>query len=351
MLQNKISQLAQRLGSHRSLIVEKYGPVKESLILKVRKPEEILPQSLEPKQILVEHLAACVNPADINLIEGVYGKRPELPSVVGNEGVTRVTSVGSEVSHLKPGDIALSPGLVGYWQSYSVQDSGDFYKIDSQLDVPVASQLKVNPCTAYRMIKDFHSLKPGETIIQNGANSAVGVYVIQLAKHWGLRTINVIRDRPNKTQIEDELKGYGADYVVTEDEIGKYDVISPILKKTGKPKLALNCVGGKNGNNCARTLDNGGYFVTYGAMSKQPVLLSASSCIFKNHKYVGFWVSEWYERSQRRDIQAMLDDVSNMFKDGILRSKNYKLIDFDERDVAFEGSKNTKFIFSIDKNK
>jgi len=39
---------------------------------------------LQPQQVLVEVLAAPINPADLNLIEGTYGMRPNLPAVVGN---------------------------------------------------------------------------------------------------------------------------------------------------------------------------------------------------------------------------------------------------------------------------
>ena len=35
----------------------------------------------------------------------------------------------------------------------------------------------------------------GDCIIQNGANSAVGQCVIQLAAAWGVNTINIIRNR------------------------------------------------------------------------------------------------------------------------------------------------------------
>ena len=54
------------------------------------------------------------------------------------------------------------------------------------------------------MLSDFVPLNPVEGapkhakkqwIIQNGANSAVGVAVIQLAKAWGVGTINLVRDR------------------------------------------------------------------------------------------------------------------------------------------------------------
>lgn len=342
------------LGEHRSLQIERYGEPKDSVKLVTRRPEEVLPKELHKNQILFEHLVACINPADINLIQGVYGVRPELPSIVGNEGVLRVKQVGANIRHLKPGDLALSVGtFTPHWQSYSVQDNSLVFKVNQGLDPSVAAQIKVNPCTAYRMIKDFSIMKPGDVIIQNGANSAVGVYVIQLSKLWGLKTINVIRDRPNKDEVVKELKDFGADIVLTEEEVAKVEVMKPLTKNIGKPKLFLNCVGGKNAINCQKTLADGGYSVTYGAMSRQPFSLSATSLIFKDHRYVGFWVSRWYKDRQahrREEIKAMLDEVVDLFAKGTLQSKTTKMIEFEERDIAFAGSNNAKYIFSINKS-
>jgi trans-2-enoyl-CoA reductase len=45
------------------------------------------------------------------------------------------------------------------------------------------------------MLKDFIHLQAGDWMIQNGANSAVGQAVIQIAAAHGLNTINLIRDR------------------------------------------------------------------------------------------------------------------------------------------------------------
>lgn len=45
------------------------------------------------------------------------------------------------------------------------------------------------------MLTDFRSLSAGDYVIQNGANSAVGQAVIQIAAARNLRTINVVRDR------------------------------------------------------------------------------------------------------------------------------------------------------------
>lgn len=346
-----LSTLVKNLPNHRALVLENFGEPTENVILKTKKPQEFLPEKLEPNQILVQHLAACVNPADINLIQGVYGVKPALPSIIGGEGVTRVLEVGDNVKHVSPGDMAMGISTLGYWQSYSVQPGDTFHKIDGELEVTTAAQLRVNPCTAYRMIKDFCQMKPGDTMIQNGANSAVGVYAIQLAKHWGIKTINIIRDRPNKAEVVDELLDYGADFVLTEEQLRDVEVITPILKQIGKPKLFLNCVSGKNANSCHRILDHGGYSITYGFMSKQPLTLGAQS-MFKDHQVRFFWVSRWYkdrEPTKRHEISNMLNEVADMFKRGILKPKASTLISFEDRNIAFRGSNNTKYIFSINK--
>ena len=45
------------------------------------------------------------------------------------------------------------------------------------------------------MLIDFIKLKPGDVVIQNGANSAVGQAVMQIARTMDVKTVNVVRDR------------------------------------------------------------------------------------------------------------------------------------------------------------
>lgn len=72
----------------------------------------------------------------------------------------------------------------------------------SDVDLVVASMMNVNPCTAYRMLKDFVPLKSGDTVIQNGGNSAVGQLIIQLCKVWNFKSVSVVRDRPNIQELK-----------------------------------------------------------------------------------------------------------------------------------------------------
>ena len=75
------------------------------------------------------------------------------------------------------------------------------------------------------MLVDFVSLSPGESFVQNGANSAVGQAAIQIGKEMGLKSINVVRDRESgMEELTTFLKGLGADVVITgKSETGKAD--------------------------------------------------------------------------------------------------------------------------------
>jgi len=71
---------------------EQRGPVLQDVIHAV----EAEPPQLHPGQVLVEVLAAPINPSDILTLTGDYGMLPPLPAVAGNEGVGRVAELGPE---------------------------------------------------------------------------------------------------------------------------------------------------------------------------------------------------------------------------------------------------------------
>lgn len=51
-------------------------------------------------------------------------------------------------------------------------------KCPSNIPAEYAATIGVNPCTAYRLLRDFETLQEGDTVIQNGANSQVGFHVV-----------------------------------------------------------------------------------------------------------------------------------------------------------------------------
>jgi len=183
-------------------------------------------------------LAAPINPADLNMIEGVYGKRAELPAIGGNEGTGVVVGLGSGVNGLSLNDhvIPANPGL-GTWRTAGVFKSSDLLKVPSDIKPEYAATISVNPSTAYRLLEDFEQLKEGDVIVQNGANSMVGTAIIQLAKLRGVKTINILRNRADFTEVHDRLKALGGFIVVSEDYI-KTAQFKRLISDLPQPKLA-----------------------------------------------------------------------------------------------------------------
>ncbi|KAH9413477.1 hypothetical protein DERP_007955 [Dermatophagoides pteronyssinus] len=305
--------------------------------------------------VMVKYLASPINPADINTIQGVYPVKPSsFPAIAGNEGVAEVIRIGSGVKNVQIGDkIIPAAKASGTWTTHAILSEKDVTVIDKNVDNLFAAQLTVNPSTAYRMLKDFHKFEPGESLIQNGGNSAVGLFVIQLAKLWGIKTINVVRERPNLDELRDHLKSLGADYVVTEEELRKREIMEQILAEIPKPKLALNCVGGQNATDCMRYLSDNGTMVTYGGMSRKPVVIPTGLLIFKNQKYIGYWMTRWSQENFNSSQRIkMIEELCQLRIEDKLKLPKIELIRLDDWKEAMEniskGFTNAKYVFKFD---
>lgn len=179
------------------------------------------------------------------------------------------------------------------------------------------------------------------------------MYVIQLAKLWNLSTINVIRDRPDVDQLREYLKSLGADFVLTEEEIRKKDIMDKVLESVAKPKLALNAIGGQVATDCVRYLADGGTMVTYGGMSKKPVVLPTGSFIFKDHRYVGFWMTRWSKSNQTSAARLkMLNELSQLNIEKKLHIPKTIQVKLDDYKEVFEniqkGFSNAKYVFTFE---
>ena len=312
----------------KALVYSQYGEPKDVLSLHTH--------SISPPtstSITLRMLAAPINPADINQIQGVYPSKPAMntslatntPSAVaGNEGVAEVVSVGGGAKTVGKGDwVIMKSTAMGTWRTHMQVDENEVLKIDDKTGLtPLqVGTVSVNPCTAYRMLKDFTSWDwgTGEWFIQNGANSGVGRAAIQLGKEWGLKSINVIRERPGWEELKKELEGLGATKVVTEEQLMGREFRDMIKEWTAggrEPiKLGLNCVGGKNATALAKVLGQGAHMVTYGAMSKKPTELPTALLIFKEIVFEGFWVSKWSDRNPVEKKQTV-EDVLRMTREG-----------------------------------
>lgn len=327
MLANVVRKGASKLAS-RTASKRRYATTTEATVAKytqngragsVLKLEKQALAPVKDNEVLVKMVMAPINPADINMIEGVYPIHPSLPAIGGNEGVGQVIQVGKNVKGLSVNDMVIpaNPGF-GTWRTHAVASESELIKVDKSVAPEYLACMAVNPCTALRLLEDFVKLDKGDVIIQNGANSTVGVAVMQMAAARGIKTINIIRDRPDYPDMVEKLKAYGGYIVDSEAYLGQPS-FKRLIADLPKPKLALNCTGGAVVTDMARLLEDGGSVVTYGAMARKPITMPSSLFIFKDIKLRGFWLSKWLETHSAAERDAMYSQVTDMFKAEKLR--------------------------------
>jgi NADPH:quinone reductase-like Zn-dependent oxidoreductase len=277
----------------RAVQLTAYGDPVEGLKY-VEIPE---PEAPGPNQVLIGVEFSPINPNDLMLAQGIYGVRPALPTVIGNEGVGRILAVGAGVANVKVGDRVLAPLSSFTWRERLVVSAKGLFALPADADPQQLSMLAINPPTAAQLLSEYVELKPGEWVVQNSANSAVGRWVIAFAKTRSLKTVNIVR-RP---ELVAELKAIGGDVVVVDSP----NVSKEIKAAVGQAelRLALDGVSGPATGVLASTLSPYGTLVSYAAMSEAPMSISPLDVIFKPLTLRGFWLG--HPESAAKSVPAV----------------------------------------------
>lgn len=268
-----------------------------------------------PGQVQVRMRARPINPADLAMIAGRYGIRPSLPATAGMEGSGVVSALGAGVTQLQVGQLVAPLGASGTWQEYIVADVGTLLPVPPGIDERAAAMLLVNPTTAWMLLHEVLHVQPGEWVLQDAANSAVGHFVIQLSRLAGFRTINVVRRR----DVIDELHAIGADEVICEaDE----DVVARVRAITGGKgvRYALDSVSGESGARLAESLADDGRMIVFGVASGRPLAVNAGALLFHGAAIQGWWLSRWFRMATPEQIAGLFGAILPLIADGTLRA-------------------------------
>lgn len=262
-------------------------------------------------EVLVEILACPINPAELLIIEGKYASKPPLPARLGIEAAGRVLALGEAVTDLAPGDLVMSLGRTN-WAKKLVLKAGEVIKAPNDIDVAQLSMLKVNPATAQLMLTSVVMLEPGDWLIQNAANSAVGINLIRLAKARGLKTVNVVR----RESLIEPLQAIGANVVLVDGP----DLALRAAAATGgaEIKLGIDAVAGAATERLADCLAEEGTVVNYGLLSGNPCQLRADQTIFQGITLTGFWLAKQMRTIKPPALAALYGDLMAHIADGSL---------------------------------
>jgi trans-2-enoyl-CoA reductase len=266
-----------------------------------------------PGEIVFDVLAFPINPADLSFCRGSYRFAPEFPATPGAECVGRVRAVGAGVETLKPGDLVINLQRENWAQARRVR-AEDAIPIRSGLDLLQAAMLRINPPTALLLLEDHATLQPGDYVIQNVANSAVGRHVIVLAKSRGVRTINVVR----RDDVAEELRALGADAVLQDGP----DLPERAREAAqGAPiRLGLDAISGEATRRLADSVSDSAVIVNYGSLSGEDPVVGRTALTQRGVMLTGFILGRGLAKRSPEQVRALYADLGAKLRDGVLHA-------------------------------
>jgi NADPH:quinone reductase-like Zn-dependent oxidoreductase len=189
--------------------------------------------------------------------------------------------------------------------------------------------LRINPPTALLMLTDIVAdLKPGDWVIQNVANSAVGRLLIRLARGRGVKTMNVVR----REGLFGELTALGADGCVVDSP----DVAERVKAQTGGApvRLGLDAVAGQATARISSCVADGGVVCNYGSMTGEDPVMPRSGVIFAGQTLVGFTLGRALAKRSLAQIRAIYGDLGAQVLDGTLHAPVEKVYPIEEIKTA-----------------
>ena len=207
----------------RAVAVERYGPPDVARIVEVPRP---VPRKGE---VVVRVVAAPVTSADARiraarfpagfgmLARLAFGVRRPRRRILGNVFSGIIEEVGPGVIDLAPGQAVCGmTGIsMGAHAEYVSVPARRVAAVPSGVSHSEAAGLLFGGSTALYFLRDKASVRPGMTVLVNGASGAVGSNAVQLATHFGA-TVTAVTSPGNADFVRRLGAGRVIDYAVSD---------------------------------------------------------------------------------------------------------------------------------------
>jgi NADPH:quinone reductase-like Zn-dependent oxidoreductase len=234
----------------KAFMWERYGPPEALRLAEVEKPAP------GADEVLVKVLGASVNPADWHSMRGkplfsrlTLGLLRPKHRILGVDVAGQVEAVGSGVTQFKPGDEVYGNLLdhgYGAFAEYVSVPVGAMSSKPASLSFEEAAAMPMAAPTALQGLRHHGEIRPGQTVLVNGASGGVGHFAVQIAKSSGAEVTGV-----TSTRSIDLVRSLGADHVV--------DYTTTDFARTGQRyELIHDTIGNRSVADLRRALGEGG---------------------------------------------------------------------------------------------
>ena len=297
----------------KAIVFDQFGEPSE--VLRVR---DIPVPEPGPGEVRVRMIASPVNPSDLLVVRGLYGVLPALPSTPGFEGVGVVDKVGSGLLGwlVKGKRVTVINSAGGNWAEYAVIPARQARPVAADIPDEQVASFFVNPATVLAMIRHVLKVPRGAWLLQSAAGSQLGRMIIRLAKHDGIKTLNIVRRR----EAIAELQALGADAVIASSEGPIEPRVRAIVGPEGV-RFALDPVGGDTGTALFNSLAADGRLIVYGTLSQEPIRVDPRRMIAGKRTVEGFWLGHWMRERTIPASLALFGEIARMMRAGVLTTE------------------------------
>jgi len=163
----------------------------------------------KPNEVLIRVRASTLNRADLIVASGIrHGATGGVGARIGLECAGEVEAAGREVEGIRPGDrvMATAPGGIA---EYAVTDWVRAHRIPANnMTFAQAACFPVALGTMHNAVVTAGRLKPGETLLIQGASAGVGLIGLQIGKLMGAALVIGTSTNPARRA---RLVDYGCD--------------------------------------------------------------------------------------------------------------------------------------------
>jgi len=262
-------------------------------------------------QVRVRMLLSPIHNHDLMIVTGHYGYKPSLPHVPGTEALGVVDKLGEGVSTLKVGQ-RVTGGASAAWAEYYLASAQSLVPLPDGIDDGTACQLVAMPMSAVRLLADLE-VKPGDWIVQNAANGAVGKMLARFAAERGINVLNVVR----REEAVTELVAEGIGNAVSSEHQDWQDRARALTQ--GAPVIrAIDSIGGRASDELMDLVAEGGRLVSFGALSGRPLQVTAENLLFKGATISAFWGAKPERKMTPAELGAARADLVRRAAEGKL---------------------------------
>jgi NADPH:quinone reductase-like Zn-dependent oxidoreductase len=218
-------------------------------------------------EVLVQIVAASINPIDWKVRTGMYGGPGNLPMIPGRDASGVIVAVGKGVSNFRCGDaiVTFLDDTSGGYAEYVATPTNVVAPKPKNISFAEAAGYPLVSMTAWDGIVRAGRLQAGERVLVQGGAGGVGSMAVQIAKARGAYVITTASAR--NTEF---LKSIGADEVIDYTTTRFEDATKDI-------DLLFDAVGGETLARSPAVLKRGGRLVS--VAGRPPAAACASGAI------------------------------------------------------------------------